>query len=126
MRVYQNVTVWQQTSICKHPFMMKYILFQTILFAYFVAAPANSSVKPTTSNEVKKAANCNANNNFISFYAGPNCKKIEQQLLKELAEMKKEILEEIRALKRNKTGGPGEKGLLNSVLNLNVLSVVVL
>lgn len=102
---------------------MKYILFQTILFAYFVAALANSSVKPTTGNEVKKAANCNANNNFISFYAGPNCKK---QLLKELAEMKKEILEEIRALKRNETGGPGEKGLLNSVFNLNVLSVVVL
>ena len=54
---------------------------------------ANSTVKPT------KEARCNVNNNYNSFYAGPNCKKIEQQL--------EEIRQEIRALKENKTTGSG-------------------
>ena len=81
-------------------------LFAAILFAYSVSALANSSVKPTKSNENK--THCNVNNNYNSFYAGPNCKKIEQQL----AEIKKEILEEIRALKRNETGGSAGKGFV--------------
>jgi len=42
-------------------------------------------------------------NNYNSFYAGANCKEIKQQLA--------EILEEIRTLKGNKTGGPVGKGL---------------
>ena len=75
--------------------------FAAILFAYFVTALANSSVKPTKSNENK--AHCNVNNNYNSFYAGPNCKKIEEQLA--------ELRNEIRALKRNETGGSGGKGL---------------
>ena len=83
---------------------MKYFLY-ALLFAYFVAAFANSSVKPTTSPGTNKA-HCNVNNNYNSFYAGPNCKKIEQQL----AEMRNEILEEIRTLKRNETDGSDEKG----------------
>ena len=70
--------------------MVKYF-FRVILFASdFVAAFANSSVKPTTGAGTNKA-HCNVNNNYNSFYAGPNCKKIEQQL----AEMRSEILEEI-------------------------------
>ena len=78
---------------------MKYF-FEAILFAVFLAAFANSSVKTTESNDTKKAQ-CSVNNYF---YAGPNTKKIEQQLA--------EIREEIRALKENKTGGsPGEEGL---------------
>ena len=77
---------------------MKYFV-RAILFACFIAALANSTVKPTT-----KEACCNVNNNYNSFYAGPNCKKIEQQL--------EEIREEIRALRDNKTTGSGNgKGL---------------
>ena len=71
---------------------MKYFV-GAILFAYFSAALANSTVKPTTE------AHCNVNNNYNSFYTGPNCKKIEQQL--------DEIRQEIRALKENKTTGSG-------------------
>jgi len=54
-------------------------------------------VKPTTGAGTNKA-HYNVNNN----YAGPNCKKIEQQL--------EEIRNEIRALKRNETGGSDGKG----------------
>ena len=70
---------------------MNYFL-HAILLAYFVAALANSSVKPTITPGTNKA-HCNVNNNYNSFYAGPNCKKIEQQL--------EEIRNEIKALKRN-------------------------
>lgn len=72
---------------------MNYFL-EVIMFAYFVAAIANSSVKPT---EGTQKPQCYVNNNF---YVGPNCKKIEQQLA--------EIKEEIRALKR---GNQTVKGL---------------
>ena len=78
---------------------MKY-LFAIVLFAVFIAALANSTVKPTKGDNDGKKAQCNVNNYF---YAGPNTKKIEQQLA--------EIREEIRALKRNQTGGSDEKGL---------------
>ena len=61
---------------------MKYFV-GAILFAYFIATLANSTVKPT------KEAHCNVNNNYNSFYAGPNCKKIEQQLGKIRQEMRK-------------------------------------
>ncbi|XP_073247985.1 fibrinogen C domain-containing protein 1-like [Porites lutea] len=71
---------------------MKYF-FGAVLFAYLIATLANSTVKPT------KEAHCNVNNNYNSFYAGPNCKKIEQQL--------EEIRQEIRALRENKTTGSG-------------------
>ena len=76
---------------------MKYV-FGAVLFAYFVATLANSTVKPT------KEAHCNVNNNYNSFHAGPNCKKIEQQL--------EEIRQGIRSLRENKTTGSGNgKGL---------------
>ena len=76
---------------------MKYFV-GAILFVYFIATLANSTVKPT--NE----AHCNVNNNYNSFYVGPNCKKIEQQL--------EEIRQEIRALRENKTNGSDNgKGL---------------
>ena len=78
---------------------MKY-LFAFVLFAVFVAALANSTVKPTKSDNDGKKAQCNVNNYF---YAGPNTKKIEQQLAG--------IREEIRALKGNQTGGSDGKGL---------------
>ena len=76
---------------------MKYF-FGAVLFAYFITTLANSTVKPT------KEAHCSVNNNYNSFYAGPNCKKIEQQL--------EEIRQEIRALRENKTtGSVNGKGL---------------
>ena len=76
---------------------MKYCCGTSLLTCLF-SALANSTVKPT------KEARCNVNNNYNSFYAGPNCKKIEQQL--------EEIRQEIRALKENKTTGSGNgKGL---------------
>ena len=92
-------------------YMMK-LFFEAILFAVFIRALANSSVKPTKSTETDKSK-CNVNNNYNSFYAGPNCKKIEQKLA--------EIPQEIRALKRNETGGSDGKGLyflstVNSIL----------
>ena len=78
---------------------MKYS-FAIVLFAVFIAALANSNVKPAKSDNDGKKAQCNVNNYF---YAGPNTKKIEQQLA--------EITEEIRALKKNQTGGSDGKGL---------------
>ena len=45
---------------------MKYF-FGTILLTCFISALANSTVKPT------KETHCNVNNNYNSFYAGPNC-----------------------------------------------------
>ena len=84
--------------------MMKY-LFEAILLAYFAATFADSSVKPTKTTQAKKAL-CNVNN-YNSFYAGPNCKTIEQHLAK--------INEGIEALKRNKTSDTGENGLSSEV-----------
>ena len=82
---------------------MKYFVGAT-LCVYFIAALANSTVKP------KKEAHCNVNNNYNNFYAGPNCKKIEQQL--------EEIRQEIRALRENKTTGSGNGKGLQQQLNL--------
>ena len=79
--------------------------FAAILCAYFVAEFANSSVQPTKTTEAKKAP-CNVNN-YNSFYAGPNCKNIEQRLAK--------INTEIEALKGNKSSGPGDNGLFSEL-----------
>ena len=63
---------------------MKY-LFEAVLFAHFVAALANSSVKPMkNNNNIKETAQSDMINNY---YAGPNCKRIEQRL----AEIKRDI-----------------------------------
>ena len=75
--------------------------FAAIALAYFIATPANSSVKPTKSDQMRKAQ-CHMNYN-TNFYAGPNCKKIEQQLA--------EIKEDIREMKRNETRAEAVKGL---------------
>ena len=82
--------------------MMEYFL-EAIILAYFATALAKPSARPTERIEMK-TAQCNVNNYF---YAGPNSKKIEQQL----AKVKQEILEEIRSLKRNETGRPVGKGM---------------
>ena len=54
-----------------------------------------------TAPEMRKAQ-CHMNYN-TNFYAGPNCKKIEQQLA--------EIKEDIREMKRNETRAEAVKGL---------------
>ena len=66
---------------------------KALLFAFLVKAIAKSAV-PTKSGTDARKPQCNVNNYF---YAGPNTKKIEQQLA--------EIREEIKALKENRTGG---------------------
>jgi len=83
---------------------MKYFLKAT-LFAVSVAALTNSSVKPRESNNDAKKTHC-SNVNY-NYYAGPNTKRIEQQL----AEMKQEI----RALKENQTGCSVNSGLFSEV-----------
>ena len=78
--------------------------FAAILFAALVAALANSSekLKKSTDSDAKKVAQ-----GIMNFYAGSNCKNMEQQLA--------DIKIEIKALKGNHTCGSGGKGLSSEV-----------
>ena len=81
---------------------MKY-LFQAILLSYFAAALANSNLS------TKQAKNAD------TFYAGPNCKKIED-MFSEVKQQLAELKDEIREMKENQTwcpgtGCPGGKGM---------------
>ena len=90
---------------------MKYF-FQAVLLGYFVAALASSNLtsKPVkTNNNTKKTSQCNVNN-YNSFYAGPNSKKIEN-MISEVKQQLAELKDEIREMKKNQTIGPGGKGL---------------
>ena len=81
------------------------VFLQALLCAFLVKAIANSTVATKSDTDARKPQ-CNVNN---CFYAGPNTKKIEQQLA--------EIREEIKALKENRTSGgaSSDKGIsLNS------------
>ena len=74
-----------------------------VLVGCFVATIANSSVIPTDKNDRRRSESY-VNYNF---YAGLNCKKIEQQLAENFNKIEQqlaEIKEEIRALKGNQTG----------------------
>ncbi|KAL9988960.1 hypothetical protein ACROYT_G003458 [Oculina patagonica] len=89
---------------------MKYF-FQAILLGLIAAALANSNLttKPAKNiTDTKKASQCNVNNNYNSFYAGPNCKKIES-MFSEVKQQLGELKQEIRGTKGNQTGSPGEK-----------------
>ena len=79
---------------------MKFFL-QAILCAVLVKALANSPTPAKSAIDGRKPQ-CNVNNYF---YAGSNTKKIEQQL--------DEIMQEIKALRENRTdgGGSGGKGI---------------
>lgn len=79
--------------------------FASFFLAYFVGTLANSSVNSMKSDQMRKAQ-CHIN--YISnFYAGPNNKKLEQQLA--------EIKEEIKAMKRKEPGRNATKGWYNDV-----------
>ena len=89
---------------------MKYF-FAAILFAAFVAALANSSVKPTksTDSDAKQVAQ-----GIMNFYGGSNCKNMQQQL----ADIKQQLVdmrEEIRGLRQNLTGGAAGNELFSEV-----------
>ncbi|KAL9989438.1 hypothetical protein ACROYT_G003987 [Oculina patagonica] len=102
---------------------MKYF-FRALLMSSFVAMHANSLLsttrKPTTPTFLSwsttrklttpKFSQCNVNNNhnYNSFFAGPNCKKIEN-MISEVKQQLAELKQEIGKCKENQTGGPGEK-----------------
>ena len=80
---------------------MKY-LFQALMLAYFVAAFTNSD------QMTNPARSCNVNN-YYTFSAGPNCKKIENVMSEvkyQLTELKQQIME----MEENQTGGSTGKG----------------
>ena len=87
---------------------MKYF-FQALLLSYVVAVLAKclilTTTKPVTTS---KASLCNVNT-YNNFFAGPNCKKVEN-ILSEVKQQLAEIKQEIREMKENHTGGPEEKG----------------
>ena len=74
------------------------VFLQALLCAFLVKAIANSTVATKSGTDARKPQ-CNVNNHF---YAGPNTKKIEQQLA--------EIRKEIKAFKENQTSGGASSG----------------
>ena len=89
-------------------YMMHYFFLRALLFTLLnVVTLATSTVKPLADNDNAKNAQCTNVNNY--FYAGPNTRKIEQQLA--------ELKEEIKALKRqgNHAGSSRGKGLKTSL-----------
>ncbi|KAL9958830.1 hypothetical protein ACROYT_G035898 [Oculina patagonica] len=91
---------------------MKYF-FQALLLSYFVATHANLLLSTTKKPVTTKAPQCNVNNNnYNSFFAGPNCKKIEN-MFSEVKQQLAELTQEIREMKTNETGGPGGKVFKN-------------
>lgn len=89
-------------------YMMHYFFLRALLFTLLnVVTLATSTVKPLAGNDNAKNAQCTNVNNY--FYAGPNTRKIEQQLA--------ELKEEIKALKRpgNDAGSSRGKGLKTSL-----------
>ena len=83
---------------------------KALLCAFLVKAIANPKVPTKIGTDARKPQ-CTVNNYF---YAGPNTKKIEQQLA--------EIREEIKALKENRTTGGGSSG---KGISLNILLFIV-
>ena len=81
---------------------MKY-LFQAFLLGYFVAALTNSN---QTTNSAKR---CNINN-YYTFSAGPNCKKIEN-VMSEVKQQLAGLKQQIREIEENQTQCPIGKGL---------------
>ena len=72
---------------------------KALLCVVLVKTLVNSTVLTKSGTDDARKPPCNVNNYF---YAGPNTKKIEQQLA--------EIREEIKALKQNRTSGSSSSG----------------
>ena len=89
---------------------------KALLCAFLVKAIAKSAVPTKSGTDDARKPQCNVNNYF---YAGPNTKKIEQQLA--------EIREEIKALGQNRTSSSGFSGKgLQYFLKLPSFSAVFL
>ena len=95
-----------------HRTTMKYF-FQAILLCCFVAALRASSNLSTKSaknnNDTRQTSQCTVNN-YNTFSAGPNSKKIEN-MISEVKQQLAELKQEITKMKENQTGGQAEKGL---------------
>lgn len=90
---------------------MKYF-FQAIVLCYFAAALANSNLSTKSAksnNDTKQTSQCTVNN-YNTFQAGPNSKKIEN-MISEVKQQLAELKQEITKMKGNQTGGQAEKGL---------------
>ena len=95
---------------------MKYLL-QAFLLGYFVAALANS-------NQITNpAGRCNINN-YYTFSAGPNCKKIEN-VMSEVKQQLAELKQQIKEIKENQTEGPIGKGLQYFFVKLQQMDCLV-
>ena len=88
---------------------------QALLLSFFVSTHVNS-ILTTTKPLTTQPSKCNVNNNnYNSFFSGPNCKKIETMFseLKQHVTELKEGLKEIKGiLNGNKPGGKGLSQLL--------------
>lgn len=89
---------------------MKHFL-PALLLSFFVSTRVNS-ILTTTKPLITKPSQCNVNNNnYNSFFAGPNCKKIES-MFSEMKQQLTELTEGIKEIKETLTSGkPGGKGL---------------
>ena len=92
---------------------MKYSFFQAILLCYFVAALANSNLSTKSAkksnNDTKQTSQCTVNN-YNTFHAGPNSKKIEN-MIAEVKQQLAELKQEITKTNENQTAGQAQKGL---------------
>jgi len=87
---------------------MKHFL-RALLLSFFVSTQVNS-ILTTTKPLTTKPSQCNVNNNnYNSFFAGPNCKKIES-MFSEMKQHLTELKKGIKEIKETLTGGkPGGK-----------------
>ena len=63
-----------------------------------------------TDDSTTKGSHCNVNNNYNTYQAGANCKKIES-MFSDVKQQLAELKEEIKEIKGNQTGNPAEKGV---------------
>ena len=94
----------------KHRFKMK-LFFQALLLSFFVSTQVNSILTTTKPVTTPQPSKCNINNNnYNSFFAGPNCKKIEtmfSEMKQHLTELKKGVKDIKEILNGNSPGGKG-------------------
>jgi len=88
---------------------MKHFL-RVLLLSFFVSTQVYS-ILTTTKPVTTQPSQCNVNNNnYNSFFAGPNCKKIESmfsEMKQHLTELKKGIKEIKDILNGDRPGGKG-------------------